>query len=130
MMNLNKRRMTVEVVMVAAVLALMSASLPAALAQQSSSQTETQQQVTPGVSVSSAQKSPNLTVVPTIEENPGVESGGYEVKQSFEFGGRIANPHGNCGVWSTYVNVGSGPRLLESSLDMPKANHTGVLFDD
>jgi hypothetical protein len=121
-MNLITRR--------TAMVILVSMWLPAAFAQQSSSQTEAQQQVTPGVSVNAAQKSPNMTVVPTIEENPGVESGGYEVKQSFEFGGRIANQHGNAGVWSTYVNLGSGPRLLEYSLDIHKGNHTGVLFDD
>ena len=112
-MKLNNKRITVELVSLALGLILNFVCLPAGFAQQSSSQTETQQQVTPGVAVNSAQKSPNLTIVPTVEENPGIESVGYEIKQSFEFGGRIANPHGNSGMWSSYVNLGSGPRLLE-----------------
>ena len=89
-----------------------------------------QQQVTPGVAVNAAQKPPNVPVAPTTENNPGVEAGGYEIKQSFEFGGRIANIGGNRGVWDTYVNLDSGPRLLEYSLDMHSASHTGLLFDD
>src|SRR5581483_8624583 len=107
-MNLTTRRTVLTI--------LISMWVPAVFAQQSGGQTETQQQVTPGVAVNSAQKSPNMTVIPTVDENPGMESAGYEIKQSFEFGGRITNQSGNSGVWSSYVNLGSGPRLLEYSL--------------
>jgi hypothetical protein len=129
-MNEHKRRMAAEFMTIAAGLALGFSCLPAALAQQSSSQTETQQQVTPGVAVNAAQKAPNLAIASTTEENPGAQVGGYEMKQGFEFGGRITNYTGNVGTWDTFVNLGSGPRLLEYSLDMHKPNHTGVLFDD
>lgn len=101
-----------------------------ALAQQSSSQTEAQQQVTPGVAVNAAQKAPNFQTLTTTEDNPGVMSGPYEVKESAEFGGRITNYSGNTGTWDTFVNLGSGPRLLEYSLDLHSPGHVGTLADD
>ena len=56
--------------------------------------------------------------------------GPYKIKQSSEFGGRITNYTGNTGTWDSYVNLGSGPRLLEYTLDLHSPNHTGRLFDD
>src|SRR5262249_8632683 len=47
-----------------------------------------------------------------------------------EFGGRISDFTGNPGTWDTYVNMGTGPRLLEYTLDMRSPTHTGLLFDD
>jgi hypothetical protein len=129
-MNLNNRRITVKLITLVMDVIFIFVCLPAAFAQQSSSPIQGLQEVTTGVAVDAAQKPPRATIVPTVEDNPGLESSGYEIKQSFEFGGRIANPHGNSGMWSTYVNLGSGPRLLEYSLDMHKANHTGMLFND
>jgi hypothetical protein len=99
-------------------------------AQQSSSQTDSEQQTTPGVAVNAAQKGPKATFAATAEENPGVVVGNYEVKQSVEFGGRITNNTGNVGTWDTYVNLGTGPRLLDYSLDMHSPDHKGLLFDD
>ena len=55
---------------------------------------------------------------------------GFDIKQSAEFGGRISDFSGNPGMWDTFVNLGSGPRLLEYTLDMHSPQHTGTLFDD
>lgn len=89
-----------------------------------------EQQTTPGVAVDSARKSIDLPGYVTTGSNEGTKLGDYEVKQTFEFGGRVADFSGNRSIWSSYVNVDSGPRLLEQTLDMHSANHTGFLFDD
>lgn len=90
--------------------------------------TETQP-VTAGVKVDSARKSSDLAVTGD-PETPGTTAGGYEIKQSAEFGGRISDFTGNAGVWDTFVNLGSGPRLLEYTLDLHSPTHEGLLFDD
>src|SRR5262249_24095236 len=54
----------------------------------------------------------------------------WVVKQSGEFGGRITNFTGNPGTWDSMVNMGTGPRLLEYTLQMHSPAHTGMLFDD
>lgn len=64
------------------------------------------------------------------KETEGGDWVGFKVKQAAEFGGRISDFTGNQGTWDTFVNLGSGPRLLEYSLDMHSPNHTGLLFDD
>ena len=98
--------------------------------EQTSSQAPANQQVTAGVAVDSTRKSSELAASPSTESNPGIEAGGYEVKQSIELGGRIADFSGSRSMWSTLVNVDSGPRLLEQTLDMHSPTHTGYLFDD
>lgn len=85
---------------------------------------------TPGVSVDSARKSADLPASVTTDSNPGETWSGFEVKQSAEFGGCISDFTGNAGTWDTFVNMGTGPRLLEYTLDMHSPAHTGVLFDD
>jgi hypothetical protein len=89
-----------------------------------------EQQVPIGVSVDAARKTGDLPTSATTENNAGVENGGYEIKQSAEFGGRIADFSGNHSMWDTLVNLDSGPRLLEYSLDMHAPKHQGLLFDD
>jgi hypothetical protein len=86
--------------------------------------------VTLGVSVDAARKSSDLPTTATTEDNPGEVWGGYVTKQSAEFGGRISDFTGNQGTWDTYVNMGTGPRLLEYTLDMRSPDHAGLLFDD
>ena len=97
--------------------------------QPSSPNAPAEQQVTPGVAVDSARKTADLPEY-TAGENEGKTLGGYEVKQTFEFGGRVANFSGNLGMWDSYVNLESGARLLEQTLDMHSTDHTGFLFDD
>ncbi len=56
--------------------------------------------------------------------------GDYAVQQSVEFGGRSADVNGNQQLYSTLVNLKSGPRLLEQELSMRSTNHMGVVFDN
>jgi hypothetical protein len=114
-------------VLIATVLLTLSLS-----AQESSEQgaAGSSQQITPGVSVDAAHKSSDLATSVTTERNEGETGLGFQVKQSAEFGGRISHFTGSEGMWDTLVNLGTGPRLLEYSLDMHSPNHTGVLFDD
>jgi hypothetical protein len=83
-----------------------------------------------GVAVDSARKSDALATWITDENNPGETVGPYVVKQSVEFGGRITDFTGNTGTWDTFVNLGTGPRLLEYTLDLHSPDHKGFLFDD
>lgn len=64
------------------------------------------------------------------EESQGVNQGNYNIKQSFEFGGRITSFTGNDAVYRTFDNLHDGPRLLEHTLQLRSLNHQGWLFDD
>jgi hypothetical protein len=86
--------------------------------------------VSPSLAVDAARKASDLPQAIDTEANQGENWGGYEVKQSAEFGGRISDFTGSQAMWDTFVNLGSGPRLLEYTLDMRSPNHTGKLFDD
>lgn len=89
-----------------------------------------EQQSTPGLAVDSTRKTVDLPGYVTTGSNEGKQLGDYEVRQTFEFGGRVADFSGSRSIWSSYVNVDSGPRLLEQTLDLHSAAHTGLLFDD
>jgi hypothetical protein len=82
------------------------------------------------LAVDAGRKTSELPPAVDTEQNPGENWGSYEVKQSAEFGGRISDFTGNTGTWDTFVNLGTGPRLLEYTLDMRSPNHAGKLFDD
>jgi hypothetical protein len=86
--------------------------------------------VSTGVSVDAARRSSDLPTTATTEDNEGQNLGGYLTKQSAEFGGRISGFTGSQGTWDTFVNLGTGPRLLEYTLDMHSPTHVGTLFDD
>jgi hypothetical protein len=86
--------------------------------------------VSTGVSVDAGRKSTDLPSTATTDDNEGQTVGGYVTKQSAELGGRISSFTGNQGSWDTFVNMGSGPRLLEYTLDMHSPTHIGTLFDD
>ncbi len=83
-----------------------------------------------GVAVDSARKSDVLATWITTEHNGGENAGPWVIKQSAEFGGRITDYTGNQGTWDTFVNLGSGSRLLEYTLDLHSPDHKGFLFDD
>ena len=83
-----------------------------------------------GVAVDSARKSDVLATWITTENNEGQPGGPYIIKQSAEFGGRITDFSGNTGTWDTMVNLGSGPRLFEYTLELHSPTHKGLLFDD
>ncbi len=91
---------------------------------------ETRRQPELGVAVDAARKSDVLSTWITSEHNEGQTGGPWIIKQSAEFGGRITDFTGNTGTWDTFVNLGTGPRLLEYTLDMHSPTHTGLLFDD
>jgi hypothetical protein len=82
------------------------------------------------LSVDSARKASDLPAAIDAEQNEGEMWGGYEVKQAAEFGGRVSDFTGSQAMWDTLVNLGTGPRLMEYTLDMRSPTHTGKLFDD
>ncbi len=139
-MDITRRTVQLSRIWVPGILLLLVFLFPAGLpAQQANDKnkkaTKAQAQegpspVTLGVSVDAARKSSDLPHTATTEDNPGEVWGGYVTKQSAEFGGRISDFTGNQGTWDTYVNMGTGPRLLEYTLDMHSPTHTGLLFDD
>ena len=64
-------------------------------------------------------------------EGEGKEMGGYVVHQSIEFGGHLTDFGGSTDLWDTFVNLKSGARLLDQSLELHSPNHNGsLLFDD
>ncbi|HXA85713.1 MAG TPA: hypothetical protein VNZ47_11585 [Candidatus Dormibacteraeota bacterium] len=83
-----------------------------------------------GVAADSARKSDVLATWITTEHNEGENAGPWVIKQSTEFGGRLTDFTGNAGTWDTFVNLGTGPRLLEYTLDLHSPDHKGFLFDD
>ena len=103
---------------------------PVRAQEQSSATAPAEQQIAPGIAVDSARKTVDLPGYVTTGDNEGKTLGEYEVRQTFEFGGRVADFSGSRSMWSSYVNLDSGPRLLEQTLDMHSADHTGFLFDD
>ncbi|MGC2162394.1 MAG: hypothetical protein WA634_10820 [Silvibacterium sp.] len=63
-------------------------------------------------------------------ETQGVNSGGYNIQQNIEFGYRLNEIGGNYDTYDTFVNLGSGMRLFDYTLDMRSLNHQGLFFDD
>jgi hypothetical protein len=64
------------------------------------------------------------------EETPGRDSGNYTIQQSIEAGYRSTFLSGNIDTYDTFINLGSGVRLFDYSLDMRSKNHNGLLFDN
>src|SRR5208283_5090014 len=58
----------------------------------------------------------------------GKEIGGYQVTQSIEIGGRIAEVTGSQPMYDTLVNYQTGARILEQSLTMQSLTHEDI-FD-
>jgi hypothetical protein len=63
-------------------------------------------------------------------ETPGIDSGNYNIEQSIEAGYRAASINGNIDTYDTFVNLGSGFRLFDYTLDMRSKDHNGFLFDN
>src|SRR5208282_1862867 len=64
------------------------------------------------------------------EEAKGVDSGNYNVQQTVELGYRGSWINGNQDTYDTFVDLASGPRLLDYTLNMRSLNHQGLLFDN
>src|ERR1700733_6441977 len=63
-------------------------------------------------------------------ESKGINSGGYNIHQSIEFGYRASEINGNQNTYDTFENLGSGVRLFDFTLGMHSRDHNGLLFDD
>lgn len=64
------------------------------------------------------------------QSTEGVDSGNYNIHQTIEFGYRNTNIGGNLANYNTFVNLNSGVRVFEQSLDVRSLNHAGLLFDN
>ncbi len=62
-------------------------------------------------------------------ETKGVNSGNYNIQQSFEAGYRGNWVNGDQATYDTFVNLAPGLRLFDYSLDMRSLDHNGLLFD-
>jgi len=62
-------------------------------------------------------------------ESKGINSGGYNIHQTIEFGYRASEISGNQNTYDTFENLGSGVRLFDYSLSMRSLDHNGLLFD-
>lgn len=66
----------------------------------------------------------------TSGETQGTNSGNYNVQQTIEFGYRANEMSGNYDTYDTFVNLGSGFRLFDYTLNMRSLDHQGMFFDD
>src|SRR5271170_5452793 len=63
-------------------------------------------------------------------ETKGIDSGDYNIQQAIEAGYRSTWINGNTNTYDTFVNLGSGLRLFDYTLDMRSLDHKGFLFDN
>src|ERR1700690_333125 len=63
-------------------------------------------------------------------ESKGIESAGYNIRQSIDFGYRADWINGNQDTYDTFVNLGQGVRLFDYTLEMRSLDHKGLLFDN
>ena len=63
-------------------------------------------------------------------ESKGTNQGNYNIQQTVEFGYRLNEVNGNQDTYNTFVNLGSGVRLFDYTLNMRSLNHQGIFFDD
>jgi hypothetical protein len=63
-------------------------------------------------------------------EDAGLDSGGYRINQTIEFGYRLNEIGGNIDTYDTFLNLGGGVRLFDYSLDMHSINHQSLFFDE
>ncbi|HET8636107.1 MAG TPA: hypothetical protein VFL96_04580 [Acidobacteriaceae bacterium] len=65
------------------------------------------------------------------DATPGTIKDGYEIHQSFDLGGHIADYSGSGAMYATLVNLRSGPRILNQNLNMHAIGKSKFpLFDD
>src|ERR1700722_5665561 len=74
--------------------------------------------------------SPIACAQDNANENPGVTSGDYNVQQTLEAGYRANWINGNQDTYDTFINLGSGVRLLDYTFDMRSLDHKGILCDN
>jgi hypothetical protein len=64
------------------------------------------------------------------ETTQGKNVGDYNVQQSIELGVRWNDVSGDMDNYDTFIDLRSGPRLLDYTLDMRSLDHHGIFFDD
>src|SRR5665213_208633 len=64
------------------------------------------------------------------EDGPGINTGNYNVRESIDVGYRQDWITGNPETFDTFVNLNSGIRLLDYTLNMRSLNQQGSLFDN
>jgi hypothetical protein len=83
--------------------------------------------VTAGIA---AAQNPTPAVATQTPETQVSAPVGYSIHQTVDLGGRMANPTGSGAMYSTLVNMQSGPRVLGESLQMHLLpGHKGTLVD-
>lgn len=63
-------------------------------------------------------------------QSPGAKGGDYNIQQTVEFGYRLNEVNGNQDTYNTFVDLGSGIRLFDYTLDMRSLDHHGIFFDN
>jgi hypothetical protein len=66
----------------------------------------------------------------TGDSPKGKVEDGYAIRQSIDLGGRITDTSGSSAMYDTLVNLQSGPRILNQSLDAHAIGNAGHLFFD
>ncbi len=74
--------------------------------------------------------SPASRAQTNAEDTPGINSGNYNVQETVEVGYRKTGPPGTRIRYDTFVDLGTGLRLLDYTLDMRSLNHQGIFFDN
>jgi len=64
------------------------------------------------------------------DQPEGKVMGGYQVNQTAEFGGRIVDQNGSEAMYETLVDLHSGARLFDYSLNLHSLQHNGAFLDD
>jgi hypothetical protein len=64
------------------------------------------------------------------EQSPGTTQGNYNIQQTIEVGYRADWVKGNQDTYDTFVDLGSGLRLIDYTVNMRSINHQGLLFDN
>lgn len=63
-------------------------------------------------------------------DTKGVDSGDYNIQQTIEFGYRWTGMDGNLNNYDTFINLGSGVRLFDYTLNVHSLDHQGTFFDN
>src|ERR1035441_2448523 len=67
--------------------------------------------------------------VTSAQQESGTDLGNYHTNFDIEACYRFVGTEGNASMYSTWVNMQQGPRILSSDLSMRSLNHDGFLFD-
>ncbi len=82
------------------------------------------------LAVGAGAQSPPQSAPSPSQSLEGIDSGNYNIRQTIELGYRNTDAGGNPANYDTFVNLNSGFRLFEQSLDIRSLNHKGLLFDN